>query len=560
MRYNILKRKLNGGKNDKMKFTVRLTALFLIIGMLLPTLASCKRDDGTGKAISYSLTDEPKNLDPQMASDNNSLLVIRNIFEGLTRYDQNGAIIPGVAEEWDSNADFTEYTFRLRKNAVWSDEEKTPVTAHDFVFAWQRALDPATKSTTCSALFPIKNARAVNTGEAKPESLGVTVIDDYTLKVSMEYSYAEFVLQTPNAVFMPCNEKFFLTTKGHYGLDDEYIISNGPFVLAKRGWNHDNYVRTIRNENYAGYNKVSPRVLYFGIRSADTDYFQLLENETVESAVIETQNIAKLEGTDYKYTTVTDTTWGFLFNVQKPALELPAIRRALMACVTDEACTGSDGKSLIPYGFETANDIIPPSTHINGQLYRELAGGGFRETFNPETARSGMNKALADAELRRMPNITLICPEDEQIITLMQSIMRSWQTYLYVYVNIEPLDMNTLQYRINLGNYQIAFYPIAPSKDDPLNTLNRFTSDYPSNPAFLNHPAYDKLVEKASARSNTEDVLAAMAAAEKYLNTYVIFYPVYYEVTYFVMRSTVTGIYFSPFDGAADFVNCKFVE
>ena len=65
----------------------------------------------------------------------------------------------------------------------------------------------------------------------KRESLGVTVIDDYTLKVSMEYSYPEFVLQTPNAVYMPCNEEFFLSTNGHYGLDDDYIISNGPFII-----------------------------------------------------------------------------------------------------------------------------------------------------------------------------------------------------------------------------------------------------------------------------------------------------------------------------------------
>lgn len=526
----------------------------------LSLLTSCSSDDGTDKAISYSLTDEPKNLDPQMASDNNSLLVIRNIFEGLTRLDQNGSIIPGVAEEWTSNAESTEFTFHLRKNAVWSDEAHTPVTAKDFVYAWQRALDPATKSAACSALFCIKNARAVNSGEMKRESLGVTVIDDYTLKVSMEYSYPEFVLQTPNAVYMPCNEEFFLSTNGHYGLDDDYIISNGPFIIPARGWSHDNYVRTIRNENYAGYNKVCPRILYFGIRDADTDYFQLLDGETVESAVIETENIEKLKDTDYKYTTVTDTTWGFLFNVEKPALELTAIRRALMSCVTDEACTGDDGKSLIPYGFETANDIIPPSTHINGQLYRELAGGGFRETYDPTTARASMNKALSSVNLKRMPSITLICPDDEQIKNLMYGIMHSWQTHLYVYVNIEPLDLATLQYRVNLGSYQIAFYPIAPFKDDPLNTLNRFTSDYVSNPAFLKHPAYDKLVAKASARSDTESVLAAMAAAEKYLNTYVIFYPVYYEVTYFVMRPTVSGIYFSPFDGAADFVNCKYVD
>ena len=541
----------------------RAASLVLALWMTLSCLSlltGCRSDDGTDKAISYSLTDEPKNLDPQMASDNNSLLVIRNIFEGLTRFDQNGTIIPGVAEEWTNNAEYTEFTFHLRKNAVWSDEAHTPVTARDFVFAWQRALDPATKSAACAPLFCIRNARAIHNGDARPESLGVTVVDDYTLSVSMEYSYPEFVLQTPNAVYMPCHQAYFESTNGHYGLDDDYIISNGPFVIAKRGWSHDNYVRTIRNESYVGHNKVLPRVLYFGIRDSDTDYFQLLENKTVESAVIETRNIKLLQGTDYKYTTVADTTWGFLFNVEKPALELTAIRRALMACVTDEACTGEDGKSLIPYGFETANDIIPPSTHINGQLYRELAGGGFRETYDPDSARSRMNKALASVNLRRMPNITLICPDDEAVKNLMYGILHSWQKHLYVYVNIEPLDMATLQYRVNLGSYQIAFYPIAPSKDDPLNTLNRFTSDYAGNPAFLKHEAYDKLVAKASSRSDTESVLAAMAAAEKYLNTYVIFYPVYYEVTYFVMRPTVSGIYFSPFDGAADFVNCKYVE
>ncbi|MBQ4397216.1 MAG: peptide ABC transporter substrate-binding protein [Clostridia bacterium] len=540
----------------------KIIALCMSFGLLLSvlsTLTACSSDDGTNKAISYSLTSEPRNLDPQMASDNNSLLVIRNIFEGLTRFDADGSIIPGVAEEWSNNADYTEYTFRLRHNAKWSDEEGTPVTARDFVFAWQRALDPATHSTTCSQLFPIKNARSINEGKSEKQSLGVTVIDDYTLKVSMEYPYKEFVLQTPNAVFMPCHQAFFESTNGHYGLDfntdSQYILSNGPFKITK--WSHDNYVRTIRNENYAGYHTVSPRVLYFGIRSSDTNYFSLLENETVESAVIATEDIAKLKDTEYQYTTVTDTTWGFLFNLEKPAIGLTAVRRAFMACVSDK---DEKGHSLLPYGFEAANDIIPPSTHINGHLYRELAGGGFKETYDPSEARSSLLKALESVELSRMPNLTLICPDDEEIKNLMYSIMRSWQENLYVYANIEPLDMATLQSRISLGNYQIAFYPIAPTKDDPLNTLSRFTSDSSSNPAFLKHPAYDKLVAQASSRSNTEDILAPMAAAEKYLCTYVIFYPVYYEVTYFVMRPNVSGIYFSPFDGAADFTNCRFAE
>jgi ABC-type oligopeptide transport system substrate-binding subunit len=122
------------------------------------------------------------------------------------------------------------------------------------------------------------------------------------------------------------------------------------------------------------------------------------------------------------------------------------------------------------------------------------------------------------------------------------------------------LDLSTLEYRVGLGDYRIAFYPISPSRDDPLSTLSQFTSDSSSNPAFLEHPAYDALVAKASSKSSTEDILAPIAAAEKYLNTYVVFYPIYYEVQYYVTLSTVSGIYFSPFDGAADFTNCKYVK
>lgn len=542
-----------------MKVIYRALSLILCIALLLPMMTACSSDDGMDKAISYSLTSEPRNLDPQMAYDKNSLLVIRNIYEGLVRLDQNGKVIPGVAERWTNNADYTEFTFYLRKNAKWSNE--TPVTAKDFVFAWQRALDPNTKSTTCSPLYSIKNGRAINEGTMEKTALGVTIIDEYTLKVSMEYSYPDFVLQTQNAVFMPCNEEFFLSTDGHYGLDDDYIICNGPFNLPDKGWSHDNYVRTVRNSFYSGEHAAYPRVLYFGIRKSDIIYYELLEKETVQAAAIETEYISKLSETEYNYSTVTDTTWGFLFNTQKNALNLTTIRRALMSCVNDETCTDSEtGKSLIPYGFDRANDIIPPSTHLNGKLYRELAGSGFKETYDPNTARSSMMSALKELNLNRMPNITLICPDDEQVKELMYSIMHAWQQYLYIYVNIEPIPLSSLQNRVSLGDYQLAFYPISPASDNPLSTLKQFTSDYTTNPAFLDHPAYDKLIKHATDRNDTESILPYIAAAEKYLNTYVVFYPIYYEMQYYVTQPGVSGIYFSPFDGAADFTNCKFIE
>ena len=274
--------------------------------------------DGSGHGFSYSLTSNPKNLDPQMASDNNSLLVIKNLFEGLMRIDSVGELIPGAAKSYTVNEENTEFVFELREDAKWSNG--TPLTAADFEFAWRRALDPRTKSPTCSSLYCIRGAEAINRGQAEVESLGVTVVNEHTLKVLLEYPYAEFPLQSTLAVYMPCNQEFFESTSGHYGLSDKYVISNGPFCFdpeAKEGryWNPDNYVRMIANANYSGENTVQPRILYLGIRKPTTDYYNLLD-ETVEAAKIESENVAKLVTSDYKTFSYTDCTWGILYNTQ----------------------------------------------------------------------------------------------------------------------------------------------------------------------------------------------------------------------------------------------------
>ncbi|MCL2486967.1 MAG: ABC transporter substrate-binding protein, partial [Oscillospiraceae bacterium] len=164
--------------------------IIVAAAMALPLFSGCSGSNtGEDFAFSYSLTSNPRNLDPQVATDNNSLLVLRNMFEGLMRLDKDGNLIPGVAREHpEHNDDYTEYTFYLREDAAWSDvivdpkktttttapadgsepepeaPPKRPVTAHDFAFAWKRALAPDTGSTTCSALYCIRGAEAYNKG------------------------------------------------------------------------------------------------------------------------------------------------------------------------------------------------------------------------------------------------------------------------------------------------------------------------------------------------------------------------------------------------------------
>lgn len=515
----------------------------------------CEQDDGSNYAFSYSLTAEPKNLDPQVATDNNSLLVIKNTFEGLMRIDPAGNLINGVATSYSANSDNTEYIFNLRRDAQWSNG--TPVTAYDFQFAWQRCVDPATNSTTCSSLFCIKNARAINQGELEVSQLGVTVVDAYTLKVTLEYSYAEFPLQTTLPQYMPCNQNFFASTNGHYALDDIYLITNGPFTFSdsSNGWSHGNYVRLVRNEYYVGENEVAPRILYLGIRKSTVDYYELITEETVEAAAIESKNISKLSGSKLNITTYTDKTWGLVFNTEKTGLTNATVRRAIVSCIDV-----SDYELLLPDNVTAAYDIIPPATTINGQLYRELAGSGFKLSSNKEYAPDLLTIGLNELGRKSLPSITIICPDDEKTVLMMQELLSIWQSILKIYFNLEPLDIETLENRVDIGDFQIALYALEPSKDGPLNCLNLFKSTTYYNPAQLDDVAYDLLLEAASASTTTEDMLTPLVAAERYLNENAVFYPMYYETRYYATLPGVSGIYFSPFDGTADFTCAKYKE
>lgn len=174
------------------------------------SLAGCreKTDPIYEQTIQYNLESEPSSLDPQIADDQSAQIVIMSLFEGLTRIGPDGEAQPGVAERWEHNGDYTAFTFYLREDACWTDEDETPVTAADFVFAFRRALNPGTGSDLGRTLTCIANGQQVLDGQADPSELGVTALDSKTLKIDLAYSYEDFPKLMASSAAMPCNENF----------------------------------------------------------------------------------------------------------------------------------------------------------------------------------------------------------------------------------------------------------------------------------------------------------------------------------------------------------------
>ena len=166
-----------------------LAALLAII--LLFSLTACG-DDGSGKGFRLPLDSEPRQLDPQSATEASSVTVITALFEGLTRLDAQGRVVDGAATYTVSDDGLT-YTFTL-KESYWSTisvrgeqtdwDEPTRVVAQDFAFGWRRAVSPDNQSGTATAFYGIKNAEAVHKGEKPLSALGVKAVDDDTLTVT----------------------------------------------------------------------------------------------------------------------------------------------------------------------------------------------------------------------------------------------------------------------------------------------------------------------------------------------------------------------------------------
>ncbi len=221
-----------------LKATVFATTLALGAGAFsVPAFAETVYNRGSSA--------EPESLDPHKTSTVYEAHVLRDLFQGLVMQDEKANLIPGAAESWTVSDDGTVYTFKLRKDAQWSDG--SAVTAGDFVYAFQRLEDPATAAEYASMLYPIKNAEAVNSGKAKPEEIGARAVDDLTLEVTLNAPTPYFLEMLTHQATYPVN-KASMDKLGADWVKPGNLVSNGAYTLAE--WVPNDHIKLVKNPKF----------------------------------------------------------------------------------------------------------------------------------------------------------------------------------------------------------------------------------------------------------------------------------------------------------------------
>lgn len=507
----------------------RIAALFI----LSAALATGCRQETSGKSFGFPLLAEPRQLDPQVCTDAASIEIVNALFEGLAALDKNGNALPAAAT-WSVSEDGLVYTFTLKDN-VWSDN--SPVTSHDYVYGIQRAVMPSTRSELAKELFSIKNARQINHGSKNISELGVRALDDKRFSVTLTAPDKDFIKKTAFVPFMPCKQSFFESTGGRYGLDTEYILSNGAFYL--KSWEHGKSLVLRKHEGYFNSKNIMPASVRYVIGGTDNPVKRLSE-ELLDAAPIETEQLKAAKDAGLEIVEHRDTIRMLWFNNGVKALSNAKIRCALRDSIEwDVLYSQFDNTIDIP-----AQGYLAPDTVIGADAYR-TPGNILSPKPLGRKALESLTAGLTQAGLNEMPSLTILCADDQYSAKLARYIAQSWQKNLSLYFAIERLSRSELAARVKVGNYQIAIYEFTARSAHAIDALRCFAGDTAGNYSHFDNKAYNELLKSgAASREQCEQ-------SEAMLWKQCPSVPLSFKLRYFGISKDSSGIVIRPFGGGA---------
>ena len=529
----------------------RLFSYILTILMIL-SLTACG-SDSSGQVISYDIPAPVKNLDPQFATSETARMIISNTFEGLFRQLPSGKLENRIAQSYDVSDDQLTYTFHLRDDAIWTNDD--PVTAYDFAFALRRMFDSAAFSPFATQFSAIQNAKRILDGEAGKEALGVTASNSQTLVIRLERPDNLLPERLASSYAMPCNQEFFDSTSARYGLTLKNMIFNGPFIV--RVWNDGDILSLRRNSNYVDAESVIAGGANLLIPSVSKDeettldpIKRFLSGETDACKInYETlPNVLEQKGT---YQAFEDTVWVMIFNTSNPSLSNPDIRRALSYTVDRTLFD-----PYLPGNLHTTSMLIPPAVSLLGGSYREKAGNVSPILPSPEIGKRYYESGLSALGLSQLPFKELLVCDENSLPLLTGFIQQSWQKHLGLYTGLVKLSRDDLISRISKGDFEAAVVPLSASYSSPDSILSMFKSYSTQNYAAYHSDQFDSLLLSIATMDSGKQYTAYMQAEQQLLEECIVI-PMFFETSYYAMAKGVSDIKFSPFLSGIYFKNAR---
>ncbi|AWX57878.1 peptide ABC transporter substrate-binding protein [Brevibacillus brevis] len=481
---------------------------------------------------------EPETLDSGMSNDVISGAFIRSLYDGLVRLDKDGKPVNSVASDIQISEDKKVYTFTLR-DSKWSNGD--PVTAQDFAFGWMRVLNPKTASGSAYKYYPIKNARAFFEGKAKAEDVGIKVVNDKTLQVTLENPTPYFL--TLATFYYPVNQKV-VESNPDWAKKPESIVTNGPFKLVN--WEHKNKIELAKNEHYWDKEVVKFNEIEFSMIEDTNTELELFNSGELDWAGgpisgLPADAIGPLRDEGKLQTMQRATNYYLLFQTEKPPFTNSKIRKAFAYAINRSDIAENIGQA----GQTPLMGFVPLSASLKPE--------GYFKDNDVETAKQLLAEGMKEAGITKLPEITYLYNTSDLNKKIAEALQAQWKQSLGVDVKLINKELKVMFDDQEQGKYMISRTGWTGDYNDSVNFLELMMEKYSSNNStFWFSEKYVELVKKAYAEPDEAKRNQYLVEAESILMEEMPVTGVYSSVNSWVQNEKVKGITVDPL-GYIDF-------
>ena len=528
-----------------MKSVYHMISCLLWIPLCCILLTGCqtKPDKKLGDGIlDLQIETNVQSMDPHKAIDGTSFEVIACITDGLTQPDSTGHAAPAIAESWSVSADQKVWTFHLRDNALWS-KTGSRVTAHDFVYAWQRAVTPATGSAYAymlSEIAHITNAADIIAGKKEPQTLGVEALDDYTFVVYLDtpVSYFADLLYLP--IFYPMEQSFVESHGSNYATSCETLQSNGAFRMKT-------YARSslqfslIKNDTYWDADRIHLNQINYYLIHDPIEAYNAYRSGRLDYMILSGDQIPAFSHETDFHTFDTGYLWYLSLNMQDvPALKNLNLRLALSSAIDRETMVTQilqDG-STASY-FLISDYILNQTDSLSIRTANEDCAPLI--AYNISKAQSYLEEAKRELGVDSFEFDLLVTPAQANTVAvyLQQQIE---QTLPDVKINIVSKVTRQAAQSLQNGDYQIALTRWGADYADPGTYLNILRSNNSTNYGKWSNAEFDALLKEASLSANTAFRLHLLQQAEAIAIKDLAVIPLYEKKNAVLTKDNISGI------------------
>lgn len=542
---------------------MRITTGFKAAGAAVATLmllAGCQ-NKASGTSASKSTwsrmeSDIISTMDPSKSTDAISGTAINDTTDGLYRYSGT-ELKPAIATKIvKPTKNGTVYTFKLR-DAKWSNGD--PITADDFVFAWRRTVDPATKSQYAYLYSGVVNADAVMKGTKKPATLGVKALDKHTLQVTLEHPIPYFQKMMVNGPFFPQNEKYVKKMGSKYGTQAKYTLANGPYKLT--GWNgSNNSWQEVKNPTYWNAKNVHiDQINVTAVKDATTA-MNLFQSGKLDDAALTGDQAAQAK-TQKDYRGIKQTSVFYLeLNEKKvPAFKNTKLRQAMSMAINREEYI----KKVLQDGSIDAPTVTPSGLAENPttkeDFSKEAAQGYTKYTsYNPKEAKALWTAGMQEVGKQNL-TLELLTDDTDNAKRSAEYFQNTLEKNLPgLKVTISTVPFKTRLTRSQDGQFDMVLSGWSADFTDPITFLDLFTTDGSYNDGKWSNATFDKLINESQTTYATNETKRwqVMVQAQQLLTQEQGVIPIYQRVQAHLVNPKIQGLKTTP-GGTFDLIGAK---